>query len=52
VLREFVGTQLAAFKVPVRIWVHGDPLPKLGTEKIDKVSLRAQYRALMETEQA
>ncbi len=50
-LREFVGTQIAAFKVPVRVWTHMDPLPKLGTEKIDKVSLRGQYRALMETEQ-
>jgi long-chain acyl-CoA synthetase len=51
-LRDFVGTQLAAFKVPVRIWVHTEALPKLGTEKIDKVTLRAQYRKLMETEQA
>ena len=51
-LREFVGTQIAAFKIPVRVWIHTDALPKLGTEKIDKVSLRAQYRKLMETEQA
>ncbi len=49
-LREFVGTQLAAFKVPVRVWAHADPLPKLGTEKIDKVTLRAQYRAAMAAE--
>jgi long-chain acyl-CoA synthetase len=51
-LRDFVATQLAAFKVPVRIWIHNDALPKLGTEKIDKVTLRGQYRAIMESESA
>ncbi len=49
-LRDFVGTQLAAFKVPVKIWFHAEPLPRLGTEKIDKVSLRAHYRGMMETQ--
>ena len=37
---------IAAFKVPERIWISPDPLPRLGTEKIDKVSLRARYRAV------
>ena len=34
-----------AFKVPQRIWLSADKLPRLGTEKIDKVGLRAKYRA-------
>jgi len=44
-LREFLGQRLAQFKLPAYIWVSGTPLPKLGTGKIDKVSLRTQYRA-------
>ena len=35
---------LAAFKVPARVWVSDQPLPKLGSGKIDKVSLRAHFR--------
>ena len=44
-LREFLGARLAQFKLPAYIWVSAGPLPKLGTGKIDKVTLRAQYRA-------
>jgi hypothetical protein len=29
------------------VWVSEAPLPRLGTEKIDKVSLRTRYRALV-----
>jgi acyl-CoA synthetase (AMP-forming)/AMP-acid ligase II len=43
-LQFFLGEQLAAFKVPAQIWHVAAPLPKLGTEKIDKVSLRKTYR--------
>lgn len=43
-LKVFLGERLAAFKVPQVIWISPDALPKLGTEKIDKVSLRARYR--------
>jgi acyl-CoA synthetase (AMP-forming)/AMP-acid ligase II len=43
-LQEFLGARLAQFKLPAYIWVSAAPLPKLGTGKIDKVSLRAQYR--------
>ncbi len=43
-LIEFVKRELAAFKVPARLWLHDQPLPKLGSGKIDKVSLRAQFR--------
>ena len=44
-LRDFLGQRLAAFKLPSYIWFTEAPLPKLGTGKIDKVSLRAHYRA-------
>ena len=39
-----LATHIAAFKVPARIWVVTDQLPRLGTEKIDKVCLRERYR--------
>ena len=45
-LCRFLAERIAAFKVPQRIWMSHDPLPRLGTEKIDKVSLRAAYRAI------
>ena len=45
-LQDFLCEHIAAFKVPTRIWIAADPLPRLGTEKIDKVGLRAKYRAL------
>jgi acyl-CoA synthetase (AMP-forming)/AMP-acid ligase II len=45
-LQGFLCEHIAAFKVPARIWIATDPLPRLGTEKIDKVGLRAKYRAL------
>ena len=45
-LQDFLCEHIAAFKVPARIWIAADPLPRLGTEKIDKVGLRAKYRAL------
>lgn len=45
-LQEFLRAHIAAFKVPARIWIAEEALPRLGTEKIDKVSLRRKYRAL------
>jgi len=44
-LCEFLTARIAAFKVPRKIWIAAGPLPRLGTEKIDKVALRATYRA-------
>ena len=41
----FLSEQLAPFKVPVCVWAEADPLPRLGTEKIDKVGLRNRFRA-------
>jgi long-chain acyl-CoA synthetase len=45
-LHDFVARDLAAFKVPARIWISPEQLPKLGSGKIDKVSLRSHYRAI------
>ena len=45
-LQDYLRQHIAAFKVPERIWIATDPLPRLGTEKIDKVGLRKTYRAL------
>jgi acyl-CoA synthetase (AMP-forming)/AMP-acid ligase II len=43
-LRIFLAERLASFKIPAYFWILGDPLPKLGTGKIDKMALRDQYR--------
>ncbi len=43
-LTEFVKRDLAAFKVPARLWFSATPLPKLGSGKTDKVTLRKHYR--------
>ena len=45
-LREFAAEHLSSFKVPARIWISTEALPKLGSGKIDKVTLRKQYRTL------
>ncbi|MFM1981755.1 MAG: hypothetical protein RJB22_474 [Pseudomonadota bacterium] len=45
-LIEFLKDRMAAFKIPAKIWFEPHSLPRLGTEKIDKVSLRTKYRAL------
>ncbi len=49
-LQAFLKEHIAAFKVPARIWLAADALPRLGTEKIDKVGLRARYRAMWASE--
>jgi acyl-CoA synthetase (AMP-forming)/AMP-acid ligase II len=51
-LCDWLKDHLAAFKVPQRVWISADPLPKLGTEKIDKVGLRATYREIHARETA
>jgi len=40
--------RLAQFKHPAHIWFVDEPLPKLGTGKIDRVALRNDYRARLE----
>jgi len=43
-LRAFLEPRMAAFKIPTRFIVASEPLPKLGTGKIDRVAIKAQYR--------
>jgi long-chain acyl-CoA synthetase len=42
-LREFLDHRIAKFKIPERIIFSKEPLPRLGTGKIDRRSLKAQY---------
>jgi acyl-CoA synthetase (AMP-forming)/AMP-acid ligase II len=42
-LRTFLNGKLAKFKIPERIIISGEPLPRLGTGKIDRRALKAQY---------
>jgi acyl-CoA synthetase (AMP-forming)/AMP-acid ligase II len=42
-LKAFLCDQIAQYKVPTYFWVHDEPLPKLGTGKIDKKFLRDRY---------
>ncbi|WP_028968986.1 class I adenylate-forming enzyme family protein [Sphingomonas sp. URHD0057] len=42
-LQHFLEVRLAKFKVPSRLIFSADPLPRLGTGKIDRQSLKAQY---------
>jgi len=44
-LCAFLAGRLAQFKLPAYVWFVAEPLPKLGTGKIDKVSLREHYRS-------
>ena len=48
-LREFLLSRIAAFKVPQveHIRLSQNPLPRLGTQKIDKRTVRATYSAEM-----
>jgi len=45
-MAAFLGDKLAPFKIPSRFWQSAEALPKLGTEKIDKVGLRKVYQAI------
>ena len=42
-LRAFLEPRIAKFKIPARFIFSVEPLPKLGTGKIDRPSLKAQY---------
>ena len=42
-LRDFLKDRLASFKQPVIYWQAEDTLPRLGTQKVDKRSLREKY---------
>jgi len=43
-LLAFLADRLAPFKLPAAIWFTDEPLPKLGTGKIDKLALRDRFR--------
>ena len=43
-LRAFLEPRISAFKIPARFIFADEPLPKLGTGKIDRVAIKAQYR--------
>ncbi|ABD25128.1 AMP-dependent synthetase and ligase [Novosphingobium aromaticivorans DSM 12444] len=42
-LRTFLAEHIAPFKIPVRFWEVHEALPRLGTEKVDKRTLRERY---------
>ena len=42
-LREFLHGKLASFKIPARMIFSAEPLPRLGTGKIDRVELKEKY---------
>ena len=42
-LRDFLSGRLAAFKIPARMIFADEPLPRLGTGKIDRVALKQEY---------
>jgi long-chain acyl-CoA synthetase len=42
-LLGFLAKHIAQFKLPAHLWIADAPLPKLGTGKIDKVSLRQRF---------
>jgi long-chain acyl-CoA synthetase len=44
-LRDFLTSKLAPFKLPVHYWQVNEALPRLGTQKIDRVTLRREYNA-------
>jgi long-chain acyl-CoA synthetase len=44
-LQAHVGAQIAAFKVPVRIELRREPLPRNANGKILKRELKAQWSA-------
>ncbi len=44
-LKDFLAGHLARFKIPDRIWLRSEPLPRGGTDKTDRRALRAQCLA-------
>jgi acyl-CoA synthetase (AMP-forming)/AMP-acid ligase II len=42
-LRQFLDGRIAKFKIPERIIFSAEPLPRLGTGKIDRRALKAQF---------
>ncbi len=42
-LRGFLEGKIAKFKMPEKVWRSDKALPRLGTQKIDKISVRKHY---------
>lgn len=51
-LKGVAAEKIASFKLPAKIWMVETPLPRLGSGKIDKVSLRKTYRDIFATAHA
>lgn len=49
-LTAFLAGHLARFKVPARFWFRDEPLPRGGTDKIDRRALRAECLAEVQPE--
>jgi long-chain acyl-CoA synthetase len=45
-LQAFVTEHLAKFKIPSKVWIIDQSLPRLGSGKIDKRSIKEQYQAV------
>ena len=42
-LRSFLRQYLAEYKIPTKIWLRNQPLPRGASEKIDQLTIRAEY---------
>ncbi|MFN2099056.1 class I adenylate-forming enzyme family protein [Altererythrobacter sp. MF3-039] len=47
-LRDFLKEHIAPFKIPQYIWQSDSALPRLGTQKVDKRTVKQEYSAKME----
>ncbi|MEP5763443.1 MAG: class I adenylate-forming enzyme family protein [Halieaceae bacterium] len=50
-LRAYLKEHLAAFKIPLHIWFHSEQLPRIASGKIFKRQLKADYAAVLESQQ-
>ncbi len=46
-LKQFLSDRLAPFKIPAHYWQVTEPLPRLGTQKIDRLTLRREYNEMV-----
>lgn len=42
-LCDFLDGRIAAYKLPAKLWQSPEPLPRLGTQKVDKRAVRALF---------
>ena len=48
---SYLSQNIAHFKVPRRLWTQSDPLPIIGTNKVDRKGLKKHYSDLIAAEQ-